>query len=171
MAAAIKKEEIRPYREQIINRIRQKHLRTVAGHDGRIFLISTAYPGYWLEHLYDSIVWATLFPEDKDVPVSQVRLFLENQREDGKVPYAVLDNELMNSIPGLSKAYTGQEVCPPGFTARYAQLQECVSLASRALEAWEMMRGSTAGQRTSQMMRTADSWAQRLRHSLSLQPS
>ena len=81
---SIRKEDIRPYREQILERIREKHIRKNPCYDGRLFLISTSYPGYWLEHLYDSIVWAKLFPEDRDVAISQMNLFLDNQREDGK---------------------------------------------------------------------------------------
>ncbi|MBQ4051043.1 MAG: hypothetical protein IJD13_05385 [Oscillospiraceae bacterium] len=139
MKTSLKTEDIRPYREEILQRIREKHIRTGRGHDGRLFLISTAYPGYWLEHLYDSVAWAKLYPEDTDIAVSQARLFLENQREDGRIPYCILDNDLMNSIPGLTKAYTGLESCPPGgLTVRYFQLQECVSAASLCLDIWRL---------------------------------
>ena len=134
----LKKENMIFYRDQIMQRIREKHFRVSDSHKGRLFLISTNYPGFWLEHLYDSIVWAKLHPEDVDLPVSQVRLFLENQREDGKIPTCILDNDLMNSIPDLAKAYTGLDVCPPGFSVNYTQLQECVSLASLCLEIWEL---------------------------------
>ena len=129
----------KPYREEILDRIRRFHFRRNASHEGRIFLISTTYPGYWLEHVYDSLVWAKLFPEDRDLPASQIRLFLENQREDGKLPAYILDNDLMNAQKRMSKAYTGQEIAPPGeFTVGYRQLQECVSFASLCLETWEM---------------------------------
>lgn len=138
METCLKREDIMPYGEMIRKRIREKHLRVSNCHDGRLFLISTVYPGYWLEHMFDSIMWARLHPEDADIPVSQLRLFLENQREDGKIPTCVLDNDLMNSVPGLAKAYTGQDVCPPGFTVRHKQLQECVSIARLALEIWQM---------------------------------
>ena len=97
------------YRKQIIHRIRSEHIRENPDHKGRLMLISTAYPGYWLEHLYDAIAWVKLFPEDLDLASSQVRLFLENQQEDGRLPAYLLDNELLNSIPGLCKAYTGKD--------------------------------------------------------------
>lgn len=139
MKTSLKTEDIRPYREEMLRRIREKHIRRNKEHEGRLFLISTTYPGYWLEHLYDSVVWAKLFPEDIDIAVSQARLFLENQREDGRIPCCVLDNDLMNSISGLAKAYTGMEICPPGrLTVRYSQLQECVSIASLCLEIWRL---------------------------------
>ncbi len=138
MKNILKKEELIPYREQMLKRIREKHIRTNCAHAGRLFLISTAYPGYWLEHLYDSVVWAKLFPEDKDIAVSQLKLFLENQREDGKIPCCIFDNDIMNSVPGLAKAYTGMDTCPPGVTVHYEQLQECVSIGSLALEIWKL---------------------------------
>ena len=138
MEMYLNKEIIQPYREQIVNRIREKHFRQNECYNGRLFLISTTYPGYWLEHVFDSIVWAKLYPEDSDLASSQVRLFLKNQREDGRIPCCIFDNEIMNSIPGLAKVYTGQDVCPPGFTTKYSQLQECVSIASLCLEAWEI---------------------------------
>lgn len=129
--------DIDTYRTQIIDRIRSRHIRTNPGHKGRLFLISTAYPGYWLEHLYDSIVWAKLFPEYHDLPVSQIRLFLEHQREDGRIPAYILDNEILARNPDLCQAYIGSRTCAPGLTVRYDQLQECVSVASLCLEAWE----------------------------------
>jgi len=138
MIGTLKNEDILGYREQILKRIREKHIRTNCAHDGRLFLISTAYPGYWLEHLYDPVVWAKLFPEDKDIAISQLKLFLENQREDGKIPNCILDNDLMNSIPGRAKLYTGMDVCPPGVSIYYNQLQECVSIGSLALEIWKL---------------------------------
>ena len=138
MATSLKKEEFLPYRDQMLQRIREKHFRVTDQHEGRLFLISTTYPGYWLEHLFDSIAWARLFPEDRDLPASQMRLFLENQREDGKIPTCILDNDLMNTIPGLAKAYTGKDMAPPGLSVRYTQLQECVSVASLCLDVWEL---------------------------------
>lgn len=138
MAETLNKDYFLPYRDQMLQRIREKHFRVSDRHEGRLFLISTAYPGFWLEHLFDSVVWARMFPEDKDLPVSQVRLFLENQREDGKIPDHILDNDLMNTIPGLTKAYTGKDVAPAGLAVVYTQLQECVSLASLCWEIWQM---------------------------------
>ena len=134
----LKKSDILPYRTQIIEWIRGKHIRTNSGHDGPVFLVSTTYPGYWLEHLYDPIAWAKLFPEDIPLAVSHMEMFFENQRDDGKMPNTILDNDLMNSIPGRARLYTGLDVCPPGLTVYHDQLQECVSVGSLCLELWEM---------------------------------
>lgn len=137
MSTHLNAEYLAPYRERMLEKIRNEHIQTNSAHNGRLFFISTAYPGYWLEHLYDSVVWGMLFPEQKDIAVSQAHLFLENQRDDGKLPSYVLDNDFMNTIPDTAKAYTGSEVCPPGITVRYGQLQECVSVGSLCLEIWQ----------------------------------
>ena len=131
-------ENLAIYKKQILDRIRNHHVRKNIDHDGRLFLISTTYPGYWLEHLYDPIAWAKLFPEEKDIAVSQMELFLKNQREDGRLPAYILDNDLLIRIPGLCKAYTGKETLPSGLTVCYGQLQECVSVGSLCLDIWEM---------------------------------
>ena len=52
---------------------------------GALFLISNTYPGVWLEHVYDAVCWARLEPSMAYVARSQVRLFLENQKEDGQL--------------------------------------------------------------------------------------
>ena len=41
-------------------RISQFHVRTFEGQPGPILLISTAYPGVWLEHAFDAICYARL---------------------------------------------------------------------------------------------------------------
>jgi len=138
MTYQIDPEVLAPYRDQILQRIRRKHIRTPREHGGRLLLISDTYPGYWLEHLNDAVCWATLHPEDADIAASQVRLFLGNQKPDGRLPSHVLDNDLMNGIPGMARAYTGRDTCPPGLTVCYGQLQECVSVASLCLKTWKM---------------------------------
>lgn len=141
MQNILSKAYLAPYRQQILSRIRQDHIRTVSAHQGRLFLISTTYPGYWLEHLYDPIVWANLFPEDKDICISQLRLFLENQREDGMLPSYILDNDFMQTLPSqVAKAYTGLDHCPSGISVYHRLIQECVSVATLCLEIWELDR-------------------------------
>lgn len=118
------KESLAPYREQILDRIRSQHIRTFPGHEGRLFLISTQYPGYWLEHTFDALAWAQLYPEDVDIARSQIGLFLEHQREDGQLPCFILDRSLRDIV--------ARE--PVG----YSHLQECVSFASLCYETWQM---------------------------------
>ena len=47
------------------NTIKEKHIGKLNGADKDIFLIGEAYPGVWLEHVYDSVMYAKLFPARK----------------------------------------------------------------------------------------------------------
>ena len=67
--------------------IRSAHVKPFPGHPEPLFLISNTYPGVWLEHVYDAVCWARLEPSMAYVARSQVRLFLENQKEDGQLPH------------------------------------------------------------------------------------
>ena len=85
--------------------------------DGKIVLrISQAYNGLWLEHAYDAVVFAELFPEKAFVSLNQINTFLEYQLEDGHIPYSIRTD--------------GVNVFP-----RYHQIQECVSFVQVCLKA------------------------------------
>lgn len=100
----------------VLDRLRTVHLRTIADSQGPVVYISDAYPGVWLEHVYDGVVWAQLTGET-DVARNYVSLFLDHQSADGQLPCYVWQHK------------TG-----------YSQIQECVSFGSMALEVWRMTR-------------------------------
>ena len=52
----------------IENTIKEKHIGKLNGADKDIFLIGEAYPGVWLEHVYDSVMYAKLFSGAKTSP-------------------------------------------------------------------------------------------------------
>ncbi|MDO4739510.1 MAG: hypothetical protein Q4A66_02480 [Eubacteriales bacterium] len=110
------REQIVQHCEQALRRLREVHLRAIADSRGPVVYISDAYPGVWLEHVYDGLVWASLTGE-WDVAKAYIRLFLDHQREDGRLP-----------------CYVWQE------KTGYGQLQECVSFASLAWEVYETTR-------------------------------
>lgn len=97
-----------------LERIRTYHLREWEGTGGNVFFISDEYPAVWMEHAFDSLVWASLSGE-AEVAVNETMLFINNQREDGHFPFVVGDGHL-------------------GF----GQLQECVSFASLCDEVHDM---------------------------------
>ena len=99
-----------------LERLRTVHLRTIADSRGPVVYISDAYPGVWLEHVYDGVVWAQLTGET-DVAHNYVSLFLDHQSADGQLPCYVWQHK------------TG-----------YSQIQECVSFGAMALEVWKMTR-------------------------------
>ena len=115
-------EKIRADYETVMNRIKTIHIKPFPGLPEPLFLISNTYPGVWLEHAYDGIAWANLEPSYAAVARAQVKLFLDNQKEDGQLPCYVLDS----SNPS-AKNYGG--------LIGFGQIQECVSFTRLCLEA------------------------------------
>lgn len=108
------KERIEANCREIVRRIRGKHLRTVNDSRGDVFYISDTYPGVWLEHTYDPLVWAAL-SGDTAPAVNQTSLFFAHQKEDGQLPCFVWQSQI-----------------------GYSQLQECVSFAQLCWEVYGM---------------------------------
>lgn len=99
-----------------------KNLTTFAGHDGSLLRISDTYSGVWLEHAYDPVVFASLYPEKKDVAISQARIFFENQKADGQLPALVRD--------------AGDDWNSGKVFVSYKHIQECVSFAELCYETY-----------------------------------
>ena len=120
---------IREKYELALKRIRDFHLRKIGDNEAPVFLISTAYPGVWLEHAFDGLCYGQLFSEDEEarrVAKNQMLLFIRNQKSDGHIPYNVLDHSIGNK--------NFANAAPQGFR----QLQECVSLGSLCLDTYEL---------------------------------
>lgn len=100
----------------VINKIEKDHIKCINNMDKPLFLISTAYPGVWLEHVYDSIMYAKLF-NDNNIAVNTINAFIDLQLEDGQYPYSIKANN----------------------TVGYFQIQECVSFARLAYMVYEMV--------------------------------
>ena len=109
-------------REELRNiieiRLEKEHISCFEGMDKPLFLISTTYPGVWLEHVYDSVFYALRDKSKLYLAENTIDLFISNQTEDGQFPCFVLD---------MKKAI-GWET-PIG----YSQIQECVSFARLCL--------------------------------------
>ena len=109
--------------QKIRERIDSCHIRKFEGHEKELFLISDIYPGVWLEHVYDSLVFAKLDERGKELSKNVINLFIDGQQEDGQLPCYVLD-----------KAKWRHDISLVG----YSQIQECVSFASLCLETYEL---------------------------------
>lgn len=120
-------KEIKQQQDIVLERIQSLHIKKFPDYPDPLFLISNAYPGVWLEHVYDAISWAQYAPDMAHVARGQVKLFLDNQKEDGQFPCYVLDS----SNEG-TKAY--------GLTIGFGQIQECVSFAALCLEAAVLLK-------------------------------
>ena len=121
-----------PSREQILEkarlvrqRIHDVHIKQFPDQPGPVFLISNAYPGVWLEHVYDAISFARLEPAMAHIARNQVLLFLRNQKPYGRLPFQVID--MSNPRSNHYKEAVG-----------YNQIQECVSFARLCLEAAQL---------------------------------
>ncbi|MBR2973744.1 MAG: hypothetical protein IKC41_05990 [Clostridia bacterium] len=106
---------------EVMNRIKNIHIGCFGGMEKPLLLISDEYPGLWLEHVYDSVLFATMEPEHIHLAENAIMLFIDNQRENGHIPFAVMDK---------SKRPHEQVV--------YGQIQECVSFLTLAMEVYEM---------------------------------
>ena len=115
-----------------LDRITSVHLRPIGNSPGNVFLISTAYPGVWMEHAFDALCWAQLqgTEEAKKVALAQMLLFIINRQEDGHLPYKVIDL----TIAGPQ----WQKDTPNG----YGQIQECVSFGRLCFETY-LLTGDT----------------------------
>ncbi len=120
-------QKIKDNCEKILERLRKKHVKTMSAGRGRVVIASDTYPGVWLEHAYDGPALAMLGDEFSDITLGQIRLFLDNQRPDGQLPYCVLDYN-----PENVKNYQLQS---PADCLRYKQIQECVSFIRLCSEA------------------------------------
>jgi len=110
--------------KSIIERLEKKHIRKINGYDKPILLISAQYPGIWLEHVYDSVLLATLDKSKLYLAENVTELFMLYQKENGQLPYVAKDD--------TSKINEGFA------TLGYTQIQECVSFASLCLLVYKM---------------------------------
>ena len=62
---------------RILDRLRSHHIKKIANSDGSVVYISDTYPGVWMEHIYDSLVWAELTGENQ-VCKNYIKLFIDN---------------------------------------------------------------------------------------------
>lgn len=117
-------------KEKIISeielRLREKHIGFFKGHKKPLFLISETYPGVWLEHVYDSVFYAMQDRSMLYLAENTTELFLSLQKEDGQLPYCVIDG---NRRP---EAKTKEDL------VGYWQIQECVSFARLCYMIYEM---------------------------------
>lgn len=131
---------------EIRARIDREHLQCFTGYDRPLFLISTTYPGIWMEHVYDAVCYAKMYPAYLPIAVNTVSLFLAHQTPEGQYPCYFWD---INRVK-----------CAPGDALGYGQTQECVSFPTLALEVCEMAHDP---QFTARVYDSAVRWADWLR--------
>ena len=117
--------DIKSLYNEVVQRITEQHIGCFEGMDKPLFLISTQYPGLWMEHVYDSVFLAQQDSNYLYLAENAINVFIDNQRENGQLPFAVMD------VSKANFAYERQ-------LARYSHTQECVSFFTLALEVYEM---------------------------------
>ena len=95
--------------------LKEKHIKRLGTYERPVLVISDRYPGVWLEHCYDAIMWVKLHPEDEQLMKDTLRMFIKHQRSDGQLPCYVWDKEI-----------------------GYCQIQEVVSFARLCLDAYRI---------------------------------
>lgn len=121
----INKDRVKAIYEEVMTKIKDVHIACFKDMDKPLFLISEQYPGLWMEHTYDSVFFAKMEPSYIEVAESAINLFVDRQKENGQMPFTVMDG---NKRPGL----------PPEKMVGFGQIQECVSFLTLALEVYEM---------------------------------
>ena len=106
--------------EQAVSARLNEHESCFAGCEKTLLKISTEYPGLWMEHIYDSVLYAKLDKDKLYLAENAINSFIDFQKEDGQLPFL------------LRAAAEAKKV------AEYSQIQECVSFGSLALAVYEM---------------------------------
>ena len=104
-------------KNEIIDRL-DKQESCFGGVEAALLKVSAEYPGLWLEHIYDSIVYARLDNSKLYLAENAINAFIDLQKDDGQLPYVIRDAK-------------------DGDRAGYSQIQECVSFGSLCLMVYE----------------------------------
>lgn len=144
--------DIKKKYDAALSRIEDVHIKSFPGQAGPVFLISTAYPGVWMEHVYDAIMYAHLNPAGSEVARNQTLLFLRNQKPGGRMPFNVIDS----SVSGRRYASN----------VGYSQIQECVSLGALCLETYRLLSDREYLKEAYKGLKAWDAWLVQNRMSL-----
>jgi len=126
MKRAFYEQQVSSLCEKVVERIEKIHIKPFAGMTDELFLISDTYPGVWLEHVYDAVFYAILYPQKAQIAKNTIRLFINGQKEDGQLPCYVWDGAKVN--------------CAPSDLIGYSQIQECVSFAKLCLKVYDLTK-------------------------------
>lgn len=144
--------DIKKKYDAALSRIESVHIKSFPGQAGPVFLISTAYPGVWMEHVYDAIMYANLSPAGGEVARNQTLLFLRNQKPSGRMPFNVIDSSVAAGRYGSAVGYS--------------QIQECVSFGALCLEAYRILNDKEYLKEAYKGLKAWDSWLEKNRMSL-----
>ena len=64
--------------EFVKNKLINENIRSINNYKEKLIVISNRYNGIWLEHVYDSIIYARLF-NDYSIAINTINLFIDLQ--------------------------------------------------------------------------------------------
>lgn len=108
---------------EAVDRVENYHIGKFKDMTDELFLISTTYPGVWVEHIYDSVFYAGMKPERLYLAENILKAFIDRQTDEGQLPCLMLDG---NRFPGKTDLVS------------YSQIQECVSFAKLCFMVYQM---------------------------------
>ncbi len=129
--------------KSVIDRL-EKQEYVFSGLDYPLLAISTAYPGLWLEHVYDSIIYTKINKEKLYLAENAVKVFIEHQTEEGQLPCAIIPSIGHDGLPSatFNRALSRLPKYAPFTTDKiyfcYTQTQECVSFGSLCYALYEL---------------------------------
>ncbi len=126
MFTDVEKKKIKERYGEVLKRITEHHISCFKGHSKPVFLISDTYPGIWLEHAYDPVFFAKMYPEYMNVAKNSLEFFIDNQKETGQLPCYLIDRNRNLSMPEYG----------------YSQIQECVSFTRLCYEYYQISKDS-----------------------------
>lgn len=118
------KARVRELYAEVISHMKSVNIGCFKGMEKPLFLISDRYPGIWLEHVYDSVMYAKLENDGIELAKNTVDLFMEKQTEEGQLPCYIL-NPAKYHIPEMN-------------IVGYSQIQEVVSFHKLCLEVYRL---------------------------------
>jgi len=113
----INKAELKEKYEFVKNKLINENIRSINNYKEKVIVISNRYNGIWLEHVYDSIIYARLF-NDYSIAINTINLFIDLQNELGQLPCFIKSDSSIG----------------------YSQLQECVSFYNLCFVVYEKIR-------------------------------
>ena len=120
---SIDKNKVKEICSEIMSHIDEKHIFCFPTMDKPMFLISSQYPGVWMEHIYDAVFFAQLEPQRAEIAKTTIDAFISRQRDDGQLPFGV-----------FAKGMT----LPLSDNGHYSQIQECLSYAALCLDTYRL---------------------------------
>ena len=115
--------------KEIKERLERVHIGRFRGMDKPLLLISNEYPGVWLEHVYDSVIYAQMDRTKLYLAENTINLFIDYQTKEGQLPCYVWNGDMRD--------------LPPEELIGYSQIQECVSFPKLAFMVYKMNRDAS----------------------------